>query len=541
MNTLEAIILILRPARRSWNKHTSTGLNTILLGLYLLCFSASSHGQLMKNTSVENVYQSIIYKAADLAKKPYSDREDLIPETLQKIGYQQYRAIRFESDKAIWKGDSRFEIQLFHPGFLYKKPVSINEVVNENIASIPFSSNYFNYDPGAPTINKLNEEKLHFSGFRIHYPLNTQYYKDELIVFQGASYFRPLGPGYLYGASARGLAIDTAEPSGEEFPHFVEFWLVKPNAADNRMVIYALLDSPSISGAYRFELMPGLPTRIDIRADLFPRTTIQKIGLSPLTSMFFYGENKVRHHDDFRPEVHDSDGLLVATDKGEWIWRPLSNPKKLKTSSFSLLNPQGFGLMQRDKDFDHYQDVEANYHKRPSLWVEPKGRPWGKGRVELVEIPTNDETNDNIVAYWIPETIPKPNQQLTLEYTLNILDEPNAALLGKVIQTRIGWAAVPGQDNPPPKNERLFVVDFAGWPDDYMPDQNSIKLSLNTSTGRYRDLQLVKLPDNKTLRVYFKFDPAGNLAADMTLQLTLNDQRISETWSYVWYPEQLAP
>ncbi|MFT6387127.1 MAG: glucans biosynthesis protein [Cellvibrionaceae bacterium] len=505
--------------------------------------TAGVSAQAIKNTSIENTYQKIIYKAADLAKQAYEEKSTSIPSELSAIGYQQYRAIRFAKDKALWKDATNFEVQLFHPGFLYQKPVKINEVMNETVSSIPFSTNLFNYDfsyDGQTSIvNKLARTDLDFSGFRIHYPLNNTEYKDELIVFQGASYFRPLGPGLNYGVSARGLAIDTAEPSGEEFPSFVEFWLVKPDPTDNKMVIYALLDSPSITGAYRFELLPGYPTKVRVRADLFSRKEVKKIGISALTSMFFYGENKVKHIDDFRPEVHDSDGLLVATNRDEWIWRPLFNPSQLRVSSFSLVNPKGFGLLQRDRHFSHYEDLEANYHKRPSIWVSPLGRPWGKGRVELVEIPTQNETNDNIVVYWVPENRLKPNEQYTLEYSLTIIDTPHDRILGKVAQTLIGWGAVPGQDNPPPKRQRIFVIDFAGWPEDYTPGGLDLKPVLKHSSGTVTDVQVVRLPDGHAWRVYFKLLPVGNRPIDINLSLHLNKQQLTETWSYVWYTDNL--
>lgn len=492
-------------------------------------------------TEVEDHYQRIIYQAADLAKQPYAATEASVPQELEDIGYQQYRSIRFQTDKALWKSETKFEIQLFHPGFLYRHPVKINELIKDNISTIPFSSDWFRYDGEAVDFGQLVQSTLDFSGFRVHYPLNNNNYKDELVVFQGASYFRPLGPGYQYGASARGLAIDTAESSGEEFPYFKEFWLSKPGTNDNRMTIYALLDSPSITGAYRFILYPGIETHIKVRADLFARKPIKKIGIAPLTSMFFYGENKVRHHDDFRPEVHDSDGLLVQTQNNRWLWRPLSNPNQLRVSSFSEHSPKGFGLLQRDRDFLNYQDTEANYHARPSLWVEPVGAAWNQGRIELVEIPTADETNDNIVAYWVPEQSLQPNTQHTFEYALRITDSPGRQPLGKVVRTRIGWGSVPGQDNPPPKRKRQFMVDFAGWPANSFSTSSEVSAKLKTDTGVIDDLTTTLLPDGKTWRVMFKLLPDGNLPADMNLALTLNNQVISEVWSYVWYPDSLTP
>ncbi len=500
---------------------------------------STTYAQAIIKTEVENNYQQIIYKAEDLAKQPYQEAEKTVPEELKSIDYQQYRSIRFLGDKALWKDESNFEVQLFHPGFLYKKPVKINEIMTDNISSIPFSVDLFRYDGQAPQISHVIQSALDFSGFRVHYPLNTDKYKDELIVFQGASYFRPLGPGLQYGASARGLAIDTAESSGEEFPHFTEFWLEKPSAKENTMKIYALLDSPSATGAYRFELLPGFPTKVKVRADLFFRKSVNKVGISALTSMFFYGENRVSHYDDFRPEIHDSDGLLVATETNEWIWRPLSNPSQLHVSSFVLQNPKGFGLLQRDKKFSSYEDMEAKYHARPSIWIKPTGKPWGKGRVELVEIPTSDETNDNIVAYWVPEKELTVGEQHTFEYDLTIVDKPSNTMLGQVVQTRIGWAGFPGQENPPSKKERLFVIDFSDWPENNFPEKFKLEAKLKNSSGNISDLQTALLPDNKTWRASFKLAPEGNIPVDMSLALHLNGKQLTETWSYVWYPDSI--
>ena len=221
-----------------------------------------------------------------------------------------------------------------------------------------------------------------------------------MVTFLGASYFRGLAKGQKYGLSARGLAINTAEMIGEEFPIFKEFWLQKPKTKDKVITLYALLDSKSVSGAYRFEIIPGANTIMNIEAHLFPRENIQKIGIAPLTSMFLFGENNKNDFDDFRLEVHDSDGLLVHNGHGEWLWRPLDNSKKLRISSFVDNGVKGFGLLQRDRDLSNYQDFEANYQSRPSAWVEPLEN-WNDGYVQLVEIPSRQEIHDNIVAYWV--------------------------------------------------------------------------------------------------------------------------------------------
>ena len=258
----------------------------------------------------------------------------------------------------------------------------------------------------------------------------------------------------MYGLSARGLAIDTVEPSGEEFPAFIEFWLVEPAADATHLVLYALLDSRSVSGAYRFDIAPGVETTVEVDARLFPRRPVAKLGIAPLTSMFFFGENTARHFDDFRPEVHDSDGLLLHFDTGEWLWRPLDNPPRVNVSSFTMRNPRGFGLVQRDRDFADYQDIETRSELRPSAWVGPRG-DWGDGHVELVEIPTASELNDNIVAFWVPDEPLRPGRPASFAYALSWYgDDPTRPPGGRVVATRRDRGTVP--------NGYRFVIDFDG-------------------------------------------------------------------------------
>ena len=300
-------------------------------------------------------------------------------------------------------------------------------------------------------------QHLGFAGFRVHYPVNTQKYKDEVLVFLGASYLRALGKGQLYGISARGLAVDTALNSGEEFPQFTEFWLQRPQARDKELTIYALLDSPRVSGAYRFVLKPGETTAIEVKSQLYLRENVTILGIAPLTSMYFFGENQRSAVEDYRPEVHDSDGLSVQSGTGEWIWRPLVNPKRLLVTSYALTNPQGFGMMQRDRAFASYQDLEAHYEMRPSVWIEPIGN-WGAGRIELVQLPTPDETNDNAVAFWVPEVMPTPGKPYQIEYRmLWQKDSETRPPLSWVTQTRRGHGYLRKVDD-----SVALVVDFEG-------------------------------------------------------------------------------
>ncbi len=346
-------------------------------------------------------FVDVKHKAEELASRPFEDPEGQVPDFLLNISYDQWRKIRFRPSESLWRKEGLpFEVQFFHPGLFYNRLVAVNVVDDGRAEKLTFSPSVFEYGD-EEFASKVAGTPLDFAGFRIHYNLNTGKYKDEVAVFLGASYFRAVARDGQYGLSARGLAVDTALQSGEEFPYFREFWIEKPREDSDSITVHALLDSPSLAGAYTFTIIPGKETSMDTECVLFLRKDVQKLGIAPLTSMFLYGETENGRPGDYRPEVHDSDGLLIRTDSGEWTWRPLANPGRLALIPFREENPAGFGLMQRDWVFDHYQDLEARYEKRPSLWIEPRGN-WSPGWVELVEIPSELEIHDNMVASWVP-------------------------------------------------------------------------------------------------------------------------------------------
>jgi glucans biosynthesis protein len=467
--------------------------------------------------------------ARKLARRDYKQHEESLPEYLADIGYDQYRDIRYRPDRSLWRGENLpFEVQFFHRGFLYKPRVDIAVVAFGEVQPVVFDPDQFHY--GNNVFPEPVPADLGYAGFRLHYPLNRPDYKDEVAVFLGASYFRVLGAGQVYGASARGLAIDTALPSGEEFPLFRQFWIERPAPGASFIRIWALLDSQSVAGAYQFVLRPGAASVMDIDCALYARQDIAKLGVAPLTSMFFYGEADRRQIVDYRPEVHDSDGLLVAASPDEWRWRPLVNPGSLQITTLPLMNPRGFGLMQRDREFSSYQDLESRFELRPSLWVEPKG-DWGEGVVELIEIPTGSEANDNIVSAWVPSGSMQAGQELLRSYTLrSYLEDDQVPPLGRTVATRLSL------HNPGHENAVRLIVDFNGGPLPALPNEAPITAEASVTPGRLVHLNLQRNFITSGWRVTMLFEPDSGDPVELRLFLRQNEEILTETWTYRWVP-----
>ncbi len=478
-------------------------------------------------------FEVLQYRAKSLAAHPYVARPSQVPEALRNLSYDQYRDIRFNPNAAWWLRDQLpFELQFFHPGFIYNQTVQISELKKGESEPIRYNKNLFNF--GANRDLGSIPRDMGFTGFRIHYALNNPDYLDELAVFQGASYFRALGRSMCYGLSARGLAIDTAESHGEEFPLFEEFWIERPAPDAKQIVVYALLNSPSVTGAYRMIIIPGQSTVMDIKAAIYRRKNVAVFGIAPLTSMFWIGENSLKKPDDLRPEVHDSDGLLIERSTGEWLWRPLVNSKFVRVMSFSDENPRGFGLVQRDRSFESYQDLEAHYNQRPSAWVEPIGK-WGAGEVRLFELPTTNETGDNIVAFWVPSELPPIGESFKFEYRLHWFIEGkggNKPPAGYAVSTRIG------ESNTNEAGITHFWVDFDGL---YLNGQKSPHdMAANISVGAGATLvhqSLEKNPFNGTWRVAFSLHPDGSgRPVELRCFIQKPPHILTESWTYLWNP-----
>jgi len=447
-----------------------------------------------------------------------------MPSVVADLDYHQYRDIRFRAESRIWSDrQSPFQIDLFHPGFLFKDKVEIALVDNGTVRPVAFSTAMFDYGPGATKPEDVGD--IGFSGFRVRSLINTPGYWDEFLVFQGASYFRAVARGQSYGLSARGLAIGTASPEGEEFPVFRKFWLEQPEPDAMALVVHALLDSPSTTGAYRFVIGGGAETLLDVDAEIYPREEIDTIGLAPQTSMFMFNGTNPAAFDDFRPAVHDSDGLQMLTGNGEWIWRPLANPVALQISNFQDDGPRGFGLVQRARSFDDFEDYEAAYERRPSLWIEPLGN-WGKGSVELVEIPTEMEIHDNIVAYWRPEGVVPEGEPYSFAYRMRWTDiiSPQLGML-VTQQTRVGLT-FDGE-------RRLFVVDFTSTNGTIPQD---LTAHVSGSAGTLHEPVIHGIVPGGALRVAFELETGDEPVIDLRLVLRTGETVASETWLYRWTP-----
>jgi glucans biosynthesis protein len=462
--------------------------------------------------------------ARRLAQQPYKPPDATLPDELKNLDYQAYRSIRFDPRQALWHDQKlRFTAEFFPRGFLYKNRVDIFEVVNGQATPFPYRPGLFTFDKVKPPA-----EDIGFAGFRLHYPLNRADYDDEVCAFLGASYFRAVAKGQAYGMSARGLAIKTADPGGEEFPLFKTFWLERPASGSDSIVVHALLDSQSAAGAFRFTIRPGTETVFDTESALYPRVDIATSGLAPLTSMFLFDSNDRPGFDDYRNAVHDSSGLALHSGGDEHVWRPLANPRDLQISAFTDTSPRGFGLLQRERQFSDYEDAEAGYQKRPSLWVEPIG-DWGNGVVELVEIPTRQEVNDNIVAFWRPHDPLRANGEYLRNYRLHWCStEADNPPLGKVVATRCGlsWNG---------KN-RQFVIDFVGeglkqWKADTAP-----VLESGCSKGQLVNAVAAALPDIGGWRVSLELDTQDNKLVEMHARLLGDGKPLTETWIYRWTP-----
>ncbi|MBY5929295.1 glucan biosynthesis protein D [Halomonas sp. DP8Y7-3] len=477
--------------------------------------------------------------ARHLSQQPHDDHEGELPEELKSLSWDDYQSIGYRADHALWKdSNGPYTGQLFHLGRGFTTPVRIYQVSEGQAQELAYDPELFRFggEDDSPVVDTdALSPQLGFAGFRLHHHQDPE---RDIASFLGASYFRAVSQSMQYGLSARGLAIDTARDTPEEFPDFTRFWLEQPDG-DNSVIVYALLESESTTGAYRFDIRRNVEGVVmDVAATLYPRKAIERLGIAPLTSMYLVGENDRDVNYDWRPEIHDSDGLSIHTGDGEWLWRPLVNPSSLRYNAYAATDVQGFGLAQRDHDFDHYQDDGVYYDRRPSVWVEPT-EGWGEGSIDLVELPAKDETFDNIVAYWRPQTPVEPGQELRYSYRLSWYDLPaRQPSLARCVATRTGLGGVVGQLRE--YFSWRFAVDFRGGPFPFDGDQEvDVDAVIEASAGEIEITSARPLAEIQGYRAMFDVVPPDDGSEPINLRLYLRDKDgnpLTETWIYQWTP-----
>lgn len=493
-------------------------------------------------------YEVLKVRARDLAGRAYAAQPIVKPDVLEAIDYDAHGRIRYKTDLALFAdGPGDYPVTFFHLGRYFKKPVRMHVVEGEpgrqNAREILYSPSLFDMPADSPA--RALPDNAGFAGFRFQEsrkgfpgpkgePLDWR--RNDWVAFLGASYFRAIGQLYQYGLSARGIAVDVAIPNQpEEFPDFTHVWFETPKPGEDTVIVYALLDGPSLTGAYRFAMRRGAGIVMDVDAALTLRRNVARLGLAPLTSMYWFSEGRKPTATDWRPEVHDSDGLAIWTGAGEQIWRPLNNPPFTVASAFSDTDPKGFGLLQRDRETGHYLDG-VFYEKRPSLWIEPK-EGWGKGSVQLVEIPTDDEIHDNIVVMWVPAEPARARDAYDLHYRLHWLaDEPYPTPLARCVATRLGNGGEPGK--PRPRGVRKFVVEFLGGPLTDIPSGRKVEPVLWSSRGSFSNIFAEAVPNDVPghWRASFDLTSTGNEPVELRAFLRSGEATLSETWLYQYHP-----
>lgn len=461
--------------------------------------------------------------AAERATQPH--QVHTLPEDspLRRLGYDDYRQIQFRSEAALWQ-DRPFQLQLFLPGFLHTTPVQLNLITQGEVEPWAFDGRLFQFQNRPLNLSRLNPGG--YAGFRVHHPINRPDLFEEFLVFLGASYFRAVGRDQLYGLSARGLAINTATTAPEEFPYFTEFWLEEPEPDADTLRFYALLESPSITGAFAFSVEPGDTTTMTVNATFYPRVDLPDVGVAPLTSMFMFDGTHRTFFDDYRPAVHDSDGLFIQPAQGQAIWRSLANPARFEVSSLTAAAPpKQFGLLQRRQDFGQFNDDEARYDRRPSLRIEPLN-DWGDGHVTLVEIPTLVEYLDNIVAYWQPAEGFKAGEVYYFDYRMHW--GPNRPTSGRIVDVSAGRSVN--------HDDRVFVLDFAGarQAPELAANPDQVRIRARTSAGKINEVSGTLVAATGHYRAYVRFDEGDADRADLEVSLEVSGQPWGDVWRYRW-------
>ena len=487
-------------------------------------------------------YELFKQQARERARQPYQPPPRPSPEVLQKINYEEWGKIKYKDAYALFAdGPGPFPVTFFHLGLFFEKAVGMHVVERGQSRKIIYQQAYFDMPANSPARDL--PAGAGFAGLRVQEsragPLD--WHKNDWVAFLGAAYFRAIGELRQYGLSARGIALDVAVADRpEEFPDFTQFYI--DAAPDGQtLTLYALMEGPSIVGAYRFLMTRGKGVVMDVESSLYVRAQVSRFGIAPATSMYWYSEVMKPIAIDWRPEAHDSTGSRCGRATASGSGAQLNNPPRIMVSSFLDDNPRGFGLMQRDRVFDHYLDG-VYYDRRPSLWVEPlpgpDGKGWGRGSIQLCEIPTDDEIHDNVVAMWVPAQPVQAGAELHLNYRLYWLaNSPFPSDLGIVVATRLGRGGQPGQ--PRPKGVRKFMVEFLGGPLADLPYGVKPELVVTTSRGSFGPYQLIEaVPDGVAGHWRAQFDLVVQETDPVELRAFMKsgDKTLTETWLFQYHP-----
>jgi glucans biosynthesis protein len=504
----------------NFTRRALLGAAPVFLGLH------GARAQRQSRLAVE--YEDVQRLAAQLANTPHNRPASDLPSELQDLSYDQYKDIRFRPERTIALGQSAFAVQTFHPGFLFKHSVNLNIVTATGVSPVPYSADFFNFGKNRPPKVSSN---IGFAGFKVIYPLNQPGKLDEVISFLGASYFRFLGRGQRYGASARALAVGSGDPNEpEEFPFLKEFWLIEPSS-ERQLTMLALLDSVSGTGAYEFIVTPSEETEVQVRATLYARKEWGRLGIAPLTSMFYTRKGPRIDPNEFRPQVHDTDTLLVRYE-GRWLVRSLDNPQVFRHTNVAS-EVQGFGLTQRERRFDAYQDVEANYHLRPGYWIEPSA-DWREGFLHLVELPTKSETEDNIVAFWQPPRSLPAGQSMEWRYRIRALSADPPHDLGRFL----GFQASRAKDIGDAWLSRSVVLDFAGGDLEYaLKDLGSLQLATECAPGSVVSSRLLPRRSQQGVRAMMEVRGPKPGPLLIRAELRQGERTLTEVAAFVLNPE----
>jgi glucans biosynthesis protein len=483
-------------------------------------------------------FDDVARRAEELAQRGYRAPETSLPDQLRELSYTEYSQIEFKRDRDVWSGKGApFTLSFIHEGMHYASAIQLNSIDQEGkVHGFAYNPDDFTYGDLGIADDVMQSDGVGIAGVRINHSPNGVD-SNEVMVFLGASYFRAVGSGQVYGLSGRGLAVDTGLSSGEEFPRFSEIWIVEPSPESQYLTIFALLDSPSVTGAYRFVLRPGEDTLVDVQSRLYLRRAVEKLGIAPLTSMYLYGPEQPCSTQHYIPAMHDSNGLLISDAQNGWLWRPLANPARLMMNRHATPQLRGYGLMQRGHNFSDYQDIDARYDLRPSAWVEPRNE-WGAGSVELIQIPTDNETNDNIVSMWLSDDPHDPGTPLAFDYRITFTTSESRHLdpeLAWVAETRRSRGEVIRDDLVrEPDGTLAFVLDFVGPSLEGIG--NGVNMSVEANVGENGELaasRVVHNPATNGWRVFVNVKRNnGNQPLDIRAKLMLDGKPLSETWYY---------